>query len=136
MRMRRFASLALAFVILPAAALTPMPIVGPTWAWFPAVGDGATPGFVPERHTIEFRPDGSLVVQADCNRGKGNYRHDADQLSIGPLAVTKKACPPPSRGDEFARRLSAVDGYRYEGIELLLTSSTGLRELRLRPLSR
>ena len=115
-------------------ALTPMPLVGTTWAWYPAAGDGPVP--VHDRYTLELRPDKSLVVQADCNRGKGGYRHEDDQLAIGPLAVTKKGCPPPSRGAEFAGRLSAVDGFRYEGIELVLTSTSGARELRMRPLAR
>jgi heat shock protein HslJ len=133
--MRTLALLFLAAVV-PAMALTPMPIVGPTWGWHPAAGDGSAAGFAPERYTLEFRPDGSLAVQADCNRGKGDYRHEADQLSIGALAVTKKGCPRPSRGEEFVQRLSAVDGYRYEGIELVLTSTAGMRELRMRPLPR
>ena len=110
-----------------ASALTPLPLVGTVWLWSPPDDVDAA-----RRYSLELRDDGTMQVQADCNRGKGRYEHRDDTLRLGPVAATKQACGGPSRGDEFVRRLAAIDGYRYEGVQLVLTTA-GVEALRLVP---
>ena len=119
-----------------ASALSPMPLVGTVWEWERAGAAASGRAAIDERsrrrYTLELAPGGALRVQADCNHGSGRYEHDGDQLRLGPIATTKKGCPAGSLGTEFVRRLAGVDGYRFEGTTLVLTSGNAA-ELRFRP---
>jgi heat shock protein HslJ len=74
----------------------------------------------PGRYTLELLSDGQAAVQADCNRGMGRYTLEGSQISIGPLAVTRAACPPGSLGDTFLAQLGAAVIYLTEGPYLYL----------------
>ena len=119
-----------------ASALSPMPLVGTVWEWERDGAAASARGAIDERsrgrYTLELAPGGALRVQADCNRGSGRYEHDGDQLRLGPVATTKKGCPAGSLGTAFIRRLAGIDGYRFEGTTLVLTSGNAA-ELRFRP---
>ncbi len=75
----------------------------------------------PERYTLEFQPGGQVTVRADCNRGTTSYLLNGPQLTFGPIALTKMACPPGSRDAEFVKNLAAVSGQRLQRYELVLT---------------
>ena len=47
--------------------------------------------------TLDFVDDGRLTGETGCNSFNGPYQSDGDAISIGPLAVTRAACPDPAR---------------------------------------
>ena len=112
----------------PLGAEDSLPI-GVVWTWLATqTGDGG--GVVPEgreRYTLEFRPGGTVNVRADCNRGSAPYTRSGSALGIGPIALTRMACPPDSRDADFVKGLGAVSGHSMVGSDLVLTlkSNTG-----------
>jgi heat shock protein HslJ len=106
----------------PLAAEDTLPI-GVVWTWLSTqTRDGG--GVVPEgreRYTVEFRPGGTVSVRADCNRGTGTYTRNGHALRIGPIALTRMACPADSREAEFVKGLAAVAGHSMVGSDLVLT---------------
>ena len=72
--------------------------------------------FVPEdpsRFTVQFDPDGTIGVRADCNQCGGSYTLRGERLTTGPLACTLVGCPT-NRGQEFA---TLIDGASEAEIE-------------------
>lgn len=82
----------------------------------------------PTRYTLEFLPDTTVVAQIDCNRGSGKFRIDGKSITIGPLAVTRMACPPGSLDAKFAQQLDAARVIFFRGdtlfIDLIADSGT------------
>ena len=141
--MRQFAVLALPFALaacavsgtggplLPGLVSAPPPAMaaedtlpmGVVWSWQSTqMSDGAL--VLPEgrdRYTLEFQPGGTVRVRADCNRGSASYVRNGNSLGIGPIALTKMACPPDTRDADFLKGLSAVSGHLIRGNDLVLT---------------
>ena len=68
-------------------------------------GDGA-------RYTIEFAASGRLMARVDCNRGRGTWKSSgANQISFGPLALTRAACPAGSLHDQIAKQWRNIRSY-------------------------
>jgi heat shock protein HslJ len=118
-----------------AAGLTPFPLTNTVWAWHATIGDDGAraPVSSPQRYTIQLLPDGTVRVRADCNPGGGRYEATDVDLRFGPIKTTKKGCPAGSRDREFLEALSRVDAYRFEGIELVLTTAGSGRMMRFKP---
>ena len=118
-----------------AAGLTPFPLTETVWAWHANVGDDGAraPVSSPQRYTIQLLVDGTARVRADCNWGSGRYDAADVELRLGPIKTTKKGCPAGSRGREFVEALARVDAYRFEGIELVLTTAGSGRMMRFKP---
>lgn len=75
------------------------------WTWF---GSGAEQFDVenPEQYTVQFFDNGSLALQADCNRGRGEYMIDAEgMITLAKLATTMMLCEGDSRADQFLQAL-------------------------------
>lgn len=107
-------------------------LTGTVWTWQGTqMRDGAkiAPD-APERYTLEFRPGGQVAVRADCNRGTTSYLLNGPQLTFGPMALTKLACPPGSRDAEFVGNLAAVSGQQLQRYDLVLTLSDGSGSMR------
>jgi heat shock protein HslJ len=68
---------------------------------------------------IQFKDDGSVAGNGGCNRFFGNYSQEADNLSIGPLGATKKACFGVTNEQEFFDALEETK--RAEATQLVLT---------------
>ena len=66
----------------------------------------AQPVFYPA--TLEVKDDGSVSGKSGCNGFAGASTATADQLSFGPLAATKMACPEPQMQQEARDRVSAA----------------------------
>jgi heat shock protein HslJ len=69
---------------------------------------------------------GKVVGFAGCNRYTGALKETAPGvISIGPLAMTKMACPPPASEleDKFVTRMNKVTGYTFVAGQLGLTWS-------------
>lgn len=80
----------------------------------------------PAKYTLEFKGDGTLVAQLNCNRGSGTWKSPSPgQLQLGPMAVTTAACLPPSLDTRMAMDLAAVHSYVIEGGHLHLILSNG-----------
>jgi len=45
--------------------------------------------------TLAFEEDGTVVGNASCNDYNGTYSLDGERITIGPLAITQKACTAP-----------------------------------------
>ncbi len=75
----------------------------------------------PTKYTLEFKADGSLVAQLNCNRGSGTWKSTAPgQIEFGVMAVTMAACLPPSLDTRMAKDLGAVHSYAVENGHLHL----------------
>jgi heat shock protein HslJ len=86
----------------------------------------------PENYTVEFMDDGSLAVQADCNRGRGTFTTTDDrQLEIGPIATTLAACPEGSLGNDFTEALSNSAIYFFQGGDLYIDLAFGSGTMQL-----
>lgn len=77
--------------------------------------------------TLTF-DDGSLGVNTGCNTGGGDYQVSGDQLTIGPVALTMRACEG-ATGD-LERLVSSLLGageltFAVEGDSLRLTAEDG-----------
>jgi heat shock protein HslJ len=63
----------------------------------------------PENYVLTLLPDGTFNVVADCNVGGGSYTFNEDgTLQLGPIRITRVACPEGSQGDEFLAFLEGV----------------------------
>jgi heat shock protein HslJ len=70
------------------------PLVGTTWRVDSLVtGESVstTPGGA--EATITFAADGSVQVRPGCNRGQGTWTEGEGTVTVGPLALTRMACP-------------------------------------------
>ena len=86
-----------------------------------------------ENYTVEFMDDGSMVVQADCNRGRGSFTTEADgRISVDPIATTLAACPDGSIGSEFTQALSSAVIYFFQDDQLFIDLKFGSGTMRLR----
>ncbi len=83
------------------------------------------------RYALTFQEDGSLLVQSDCNRGRGTWRSPDDvSLELGPVALTRAMCPPSPLQNRFVRDLAFVRSYvtRDGHLHLSLMADGGIYE--------
>ncbi len=68
-------------------------IAGPTWT-VESIIDGDTVSSVPAgaTATLHFKADGSIEVDAGCNRGSGTWRLEGAGIRVENLILTKMAC--------------------------------------------
>ena len=123
-------SLVLAACARDAAAPTPQmsakgteqQLAGTVWKWTESLfNDGKhwTPAD-PNIYHIEFTPQGTVSVRADCNRAAGTYTTDGHRLTITLGPSTLVACPPGSLADEYVRQLGMVTSYLFHSGNLVL----------------
>lgn len=63
-------------------------------------------------YTLEFNPEGTVALLADCNRGAGSWVSEASgQLQFGPVAATRALCPPDSLSDLYLAQFEWVRSY-------------------------
>jgi para-nitrobenzyl esterase len=74
------------------------------------------------KYTLAFAADGGLSARLDCNRGRGAWKSaGANQLELGPMALTRALCPPGSLHDQIVRQLPFVRSYVIKGGHLFLS---------------
>jgi heat shock protein HslJ len=85
----------------------------------------------PSRSTVQFLPEGRLLVRLDCHHGTGGYTATAGVLALSPLAVITAMCPPDSEDTTFQRLLAQAISYRFdpEVGSLLLRGEDGVIQL-------
>jgi metallo-beta-lactamase class B len=85
-------------------------------------------------YAIEFGTDGQAKVKVDCNTGNATWKLGGwMQIVLGPLAFTRKACPPQPITDKFSRDWNNVRSYAITDNHLFLTiqSDGGVYEFEL-----
>jgi heat shock protein HslJ len=60
--------------------------------------------------TLTFSEDGSVSATTDCNAMSGTYELSGNQITFGPMAMTRMFCPD-SQEQEFAAMLKEVQSY-------------------------
>jgi hypothetical protein len=66
---------------------------------------------------MDLNTDGTAAMRLNCNRGRGQWsakpiRNGGEgSFSIGPLAMTRAHCPPPSLDARIARDLGFVRSF-------------------------
>jgi heat shock protein HslJ len=97
-------------------------LIGLVWQWRQTLM-GNDDRWVPEdpgTYTVQFMPDGTLAVLADCNQVRGGYTLEGGRLSIDLGPSTMMACPEGSLSDQFTANLSAANGFLFDGGDLLI----------------
>lgn len=144
--LRLFAVLVLGGMLLTACSMTPSQgsaakddsLGGTAWrlVQIASMDDRV---FVPgegRQYSLNFAPDGHVSVQADCNRGQGQWTSPQQgQLEFGPLATTKALCPPGSLHDRFLSDLSYVRSYVFKDGHLFLATMADGAILEFTPMS-
>ncbi|AML52161.1 META domain-containing protein [Falsihalocynthiibacter arcticus] len=81
---------------------------------------------VPEdttKYTLEFLTDSMAAMQADCNRGSGEWTSDSpSELRFGIIASTQAMCPSGSLPDKYLAQLERVRSYRMKDESLFLAT--------------
>jgi heat shock protein HslJ len=68
-------------------------LVGPTWTVESIItGDAVSSVPAEPVATLVFKEDGTLEVNAGCNRGSGTWTAVSGGIEVGPLLLTKMAC--------------------------------------------
>ena len=66
----------------------------------------------PQQYTVAFAAGGGVSVRIACNRGHGTWKSEGtNQLTFGPLALTRAMCPPDPMQDRFTKDWAAVRSY-------------------------
>ena len=113
----------------PAATATPTAppvpstsLVGPIWLWQSTLmnDDTLIVAADPARYTLQLNADGTIAVQADCNRVTGTYDLAGSSLTLAFGTSTRAACPPDSQAEAFLRGLQNIGGYLFDGSDLIL----------------
>ena len=120
----------------PASTDTALPsdVVEVTWQWETLVTPVETvKPDQPAQYTVRFDRSGRVAVLADCNRGSGAYTVSAGRrLTLGPIALTRAACPPGSLSDRFVRDVGRVSSYFVRDGALFLEMPVDSGTLRFR----
>jgi para-nitrobenzyl esterase len=73
------------------------------------------------KYTVAFGASGQLTARVDCNRGRGRWKSsDSNQLLVGPLALTRAACPAGSMHDQIVKQWSLIRSYMVRDGHLFL----------------
>lgn len=103
----------------------PVDLVG-KWRVETIAGQAADPDV---KTWLEFENAGTVGGSGGCNSLFGPLRLEGDGLRIGPLAVTRKACPPKVMGQErdFLKAVPTVRHYslKFENQVLILMNGSG-----------
>ncbi|MCA9365884.1 META domain-containing protein, partial [Candidatus Kaiserbacteria bacterium] len=87
-----------------------------TWTWINTRYNNDTE-LVPKQEkafTLTFDGDGSVSATTDCNKMNGSYELDGNQISFGPMAMTRMFCAD-SQEQEFAAMLNEVQSFFFNG---------------------
>lgn len=74
----------------------------------------------PENYVLTFNQDGTLAIQADCNNAMGSYTLDGSSISIEVGPMTRAACAPESRSDDFIKYLGFAAIYFFQEGDLYI----------------
>ena len=103
-------------------------LAGQEWSLTSLGGAPAEPGNGGKPATLTFSDvDNKVSGFGGCNRLAGTYEVKGDSLRIGPLALTRMACPSGMELEtKLGAALDAVRSYRITGNRLDLMGETGV----------
>ena len=107
---------------VPGAAAT-VDLLGPIWIWQGLKGPSVQEDMVvtyPPNYRLEFLPDGSLAVKADCNLASGGYTAEGNKLTLQFGPTTLAECRSGSYYDRYVAFLAEVVSYVQQGNALHL----------------
>ena len=113
---------------ISALAQTPPPaaadLVGEPWRLVQFQGGDGTvlKPDDPAKYTVQFNADLSVSARIDCNRGRATWKSaGANQVELGPLALTRMICPPGSLHDQIVKQWRYVRSYVIKDGRLVLS---------------
>lgn len=79
----------------------------------------------PLKYTMTLQPDGKLDLHLNCNQGSAEWLADPihgerGTFTIGPVVMTRMACPPPTYDARIAMELEHVTSYSIQDGRLYL----------------
>ncbi|MFN8472924.1 MAG: META domain-containing protein [Anaerolineae bacterium] len=106
-------------------AATGVTLTGPVWQWA-SVAEGtsgaATTVPTPASYTIQFNPDGTANIKADCNNVIASYTAQGQSLTITLGPSTMAYCGEASLDTQYLQLLSQAQSYTIDGSQLKLTT--------------
>lgn len=97
------------------------PLAGTSWRLveFQSMDDaiGTQRPADPSVYTMQFDADGTVQMRLDCNRATGTWSAEpgsddsSGRFSLGPLAMTRALCPPPSMDQRIASHAQFIRSY-------------------------
>ena len=113
---------------ISALAQTPPPaaadLVGEPWRLVQFQGGDGTvlKPDDPAKYTVQFNADLSGSARIDCNRGRATWKSaGANQVELGPLALTRMMCPAGSLHDHIVKQWRYVRSYVIKDGRLVLS---------------
>ena len=113
---------------ISALAQTPPPaaadLVGEPWRLVQFQGGDGTvlKPDDPAKYTVQFNADLSGSARIDCNRGRATWKSaGANQVELGPLALTRMMCPAGSLHDQIVKQWRFVRSYVIKDGRLVLS---------------
>jgi heat shock protein HslJ len=88
---------------------------------FPGYDGGIEPG----RYTVQFVPDGTINIRADCNWVLGLWNGANGVIDITATMTTTVGCPAGSLEQPFVQALDEATGYVLDGISLVISGPSG-----------
>jgi heat shock protein HslJ len=118
--------MAIELVADTASSGTPAELRGTSWQWVGATSPGESFAVnEPDRYTLTFVEGDRISLRADCNRGAGPVAiSSSGTLTIGPLATTRRKCPPGSLYQRFLEDVERAVRFAIHGDELHLELPT------------
>lgn len=85
-----------------------------TWTWVRTTYNNDTQVIPkdPEAFTLTFNADGSVSATTDCNAMSGSYEVSGNQITFGPMVMTKMFCPD-SQEQAFASALAEAQSFLF-----------------------
>ena len=132
----RARSLLLPFLLSGCAAVNgevPPGLEGTRWLVEDLEGRGVMDDL---QSTLEFPQPGRAAGNLGCNRFFADVRQSGAELEFGPVASTKRLCPPAvmEQEDRYAGVLEATRMVLVEGPHLFLLDAAGAKLARLTPM--
>jgi len=109
----------------------PAPAIPPI-VWQLTTFPGVSAGIEPGRYTVQFVPDGTVNIRADCNWVLGVWSGGDGVLDITATRTTVAACPEDSLEQSFVQALDEATTYAIDAsMMLIVTGPAG--EMRFSP---
>jgi len=107
---------------------------GPRWVLTAYLADGAMQEALPSPPVEATFSDGRVDGTGGCNLYSGPYQVDGNELTIGLLISTRRACEPPILNQETAyfRDLQSAGSYEIDANTLTLKDGSGTTVLQFR----
>ena len=89
------------------------------WVWQSRTdeGDMVSVPVNAEQFVLVFNEDGRVTSTTDCNNAMGSFETGGNELTFGPLATTRRACPGETSEQEYVRALGEVTAYELFDLE-------------------